>query len=540
VAGRERGRSLTGAAVAALQHRPVAALSTAIGGVSLVFALILDASTLTRLPEPFGDEAMLGSEVWSLFHGHGMRPVESLGIGVYDHTFDYWMPRLGLVPQMAAQLVAGTSFSAYRAGSLVTTFIAFGLLVAVFTRRYGFARASAAVAAIATTWIVFESSHYIRADDVTFLWASIVLALLISGPPGPQRTFVVGAMLGFAPDFSVPTTALVPAVGLLAVWTAPAKGRRLLLYLSGVVVGFAIYAASHFLPDPSTAERQWKVWGSVAYRPPILEALSKHSLHPLFAERTRYSQMATPFFSESRWLLAAAVAGAVAVLVVRLRRGAYPYRTVGPLLLLSQLIGLALLYANHAPLYLIGAMPFAAAALLELLDLIPARGAAATVSVAVLALFTAAGGRAIHRAVAISPPGAATDPQMSKLARSLLPAHGVAMGDFVYWWLFQSDRYRFNGAIWFRRWAYGRTFDQAFEASCPKLVLLDDFWLARYTSFGPGSLGKIFPNLAPTDPTEQFKLMRILLTEYAYPPKIAVAGGRAIEFWRRDVPCRRG
>jgi hypothetical protein len=137
--------------------------------LAVVFSVGLDVATLTRAPEPYGDEAWVGSAVWSFTHGHGLRPAIAVGSGIYDGTFDHWIPRVGILPQIVAQLVAGTSFTAYRAGSLVVSLFGLGVLALGLRRRYGTSVAALAAAAAATTWIYFAASHYIRWDDVTFL-----------------------------------------------------------------------------------------------------------------------------------------------------------------------------------------------------------------------------------------------------------------------------------------------------------------------------------------------------------------------------------
>jgi hypothetical protein len=503
----------------------------------LAYAAVLDAITLTKAPEPFGDEAWVGSAVWSFTHGHPLRPVIALGAGIYDKTFDYWMPRLGIVPQLVASLVGGTSLTSYRAASLAVTLIAFALLWRSLSRRYGTGPAAAAVAAVATTWVVFEASHYVRWDDVTFLWATLVLGIVLRGQPGVRAAAVLGAMLGFAPDFSVPMVALVPAALLLVAWERAGRRRRVSFFATGLVGGLLVYLALHVLPDPYEARRQWNLVYSGAYKIPILASLENHSLHPILSERDRYSALAVAPFRASRWVLYVAIAGSVGVLAARLRRGMYPIAAVGSLLLLSQLAGLALLYANHGAMYLIGAMPFAALALLELFALVPRRIPAAALAVVVLGALTLVGASTISNAASSDPRGAAANAQLSATAKSLVPKDGTAMGDYVYWWLFRDDRFRFNADIWFAEYHDHLSFQQAFARVCPNLVVLDDFWLARYSDFGPTSLGHRFPGLAPFDTREENKLMGVLFRDYRYPPRLEVAGGRAVELWSRKRAC---
>jgi hypothetical protein len=293
------------------------------------------------------------------------------------------------------------------------------------------------------------------------------------------------------------------------------------------------------LPDPHEAKRQWDLVYSGAYKIPLLASLEGHGLHPILSERERYTALATAPFRASRWVLYAAIAGAGSVLALRLRRGVYPAAAIGSLLILSQLAGLALLYANHGAMYFIGAMPFASAALLEAFSLVPRHAPASAAAVVLLAVLAILGGRAISHAATVDPRGAAADARLSTVASHMLRSRGVAVGDFVYWWLFRDDRFRFNADIWFDEYHNHASFEQAFARVCPDLVVLDEFWLARYSNFGPTSLGRRFPGLAPTDPNEETKLMRVLFRDYRYPPRLEVAGGRAVELWQRRRPCRR-
>ena len=117
--------------------------------------------------------------------------------------------------------------------------------------------------------------------------------------------------------------------------------------------------------------------------------------------------------------------------------------------------------------YLVGAMPFAALALLELFALIPRQALGAALAVVMLGALTLVGGLAIGRAAASDPRGAAADSHLSRVARQMLPKNGIAVGDYVYWWLFRDDRFRFNADIWFREYHEHLTFEPGVLACMP-------------------------------------------------------------------------
>lgn len=505
-------------------------VTTAIGLAAAAYAIALNAATLTRAPEPYGDEAWVGSAVWSLTHGHGLRPAIAAGSGIYDHSWDHWMPRIGIVPQIVADLVAGTSFTAYRAASLVVAIAALAVLWVGARRLWPAGVAALAAAATATTWIFVGASHYIRWDDVTLLCTCSVFALLAWGPPTRARTLGVGLAIGVSPDFSVPTFALLPAALLIIVSRSSAnRARAAVTCLGGAAVGVLAYVLMHFATGIGAAKRQYDLTYANAYRLPVLDALEHGSLTPIWRERQRYEAMAGPF-ADSRTLLLVGIACAV-IAIINAARMRDLRRSIGSLLLVSQLAGLALLYANRGPSYAIGAVPFAAVAVVEALSLVP-RMTVAAPAVALVAA-TVIGGRAVTAGVDGSLRGAATNADVSRIARSMVPRGQYAMGDYVYWWLFRNDQFRFNADLWADEYQHHVSLRRAFAAVCPAVVVYDDEWQNRYPANAPGSLGFRFPALAPTDPNEEPKLMRILLRNYRFPPRIVIAGGRTVTFWRR-------
>jgi hypothetical protein len=519
-----------------LRPRVVRIAVALVAWAALAFGLVFNIVTLTRAPEPYGDEAWAGSAVWSLTHGHGLQPAIAAGSGIYGGTFDHWIPRIGIAPQLVAELVVGTDFTAYRAASLVVSMIALAVLWIGMRRRYGHAVGSLAAAAVSTTWVFVAASHYIRWDGVTLLWTSTIFTLLVWGPPTWRRALAIGALIGVAPDFSVPTFALVPAAALLVLWVPGERRSRALAFAGGILGGLVVYALLHFVPDPHEARVQYRLIYGQAYRVPLFDALQRVSLTPILDEGDRYRAMGVSPLTATRLFLLTAVASAFAALgaVLLRRRGDYPWPAVGSLLLISQLAGLALLYANRAPVYVVGALPFAAAALVEGFSALPRLRRIAPV--AILAIITVIGGRTVIDGVRASEKGAATDARASRIARSFVRPGEVVVGDYVYWWLFRDARFRFNAVIWADEYQHHVSFEQAFHDTCPAVVLYDEFWQNRYPAGTPGSLGFIFPALAPTDPTEGPKLLRLLVREYRFPPRVIVAGGRTITLWRRKVP----
>ncbi len=504
---------------------------------AICFVVVANIASLTRAPEPYGDEAWVGSAVWSFTHGHGLRPAIAAGSGIYDGTFDHWLPRIGILPQLAAEIAFGTSFTAYRAASLVVSFLALFVLWLGLRRLYPATIAALSVAVAATTWIFVSASHYIRWDDVTLLWASTIFTLLAWGPPTLRRTVALGLLIGVSPDFSVPTFAVLPATAFFVLLPHDGRRARATGLGVGVVAGLALYAGMHFVPDVSAARRQYRLVYGTAYRLPLFAALQEHSLGPILHEADRYRRMAVGAFAFSRtFLFAGCVAAMIAILAAVRRRG-LPQLAVGSVLLLSQLAGLALLYANKGPAYAVGAVPFGAASLVEGLWALPrARFVAAAL---VLTAGAVLGGRAMLDGIHSSQRGAATDARVSRVARTLVGKDQVAIGDFVYWWLFRDQRFRFNAILWSDESRNHVTLAHAFRDACPDVVLYDDFWQARYPANAPGSLGYQFPALAPTDPNEEPKLLSILTHMYRFPPVIETAGTRTVTFWKRRAPtCR--
>jgi hypothetical protein len=495
-------------------------------------ALALDIATLTRAPEPYGDEAWDGSIIWSFAHGHGLTMSMARGTGIYDGTFDYWVPRIWVGPELVAELVAGTSFTAYRAVSLVIALAALLMLWLGLRRHHDWWIAVLACSAVATTWAFFAAGHYVRWDCLTLLWATSIFTLLVWGPPTGRRALTIGLLIGVAPDFNVPTVALLPVAIALILWEPAGRRRRAAFVASGLVAGVAIYAGMHFLPSPHEARRQYGLVYATQYRLPLMSAFRDHSLSPILDERDRYRMLGYPPWRETRWFLLLGVAASIPALATAFRRRRYPWRAVGAGLLLSQLAGLAVLYANRSPIYTVGAMAFAAAAVVDALTLIRRPWHRSLAVLAVLGVCTIAGGRAIVDGIRASPAGAATNSNVSRLARALVPKNGIAIGDYVYWWLFRDERFRFNAMIWFDRYERGSSFAAAFHKACPDLVIYDDLWKSRYSDFGPDSLGRRYPALAPTDPHEEQKLEYLLSSEYRLVRRLK-AGGRTLEFWRR-------
>ena len=107
------------------------------------------------------------------------------------------------------------------------------------------------------------------------------------------------------------------------------------------------------------------------------------------------------------------------------------------------------------------------------------------------------------------------------------------MGEWVYWWLYEDERFRFNSSIWLQRWLHpSEPFADSFHRVCPDDVLLDDLWLDRYRQLG---VGRWFASQAPTRYAEKAELLALVRREYR-PVAHERAQGRKLVFWERKEP----
>jgi hypothetical protein len=504
----------------------------------LTAALTLSIATLTTHPPLYGDEGLLGSAAWSTVSGHGFRGSIAVGGSVFDGTFDYWFPRLGTAPFLAAELLGPTDFAVYRGAAFVVAMGALLIFALTIARLYAWPVALAAAAALVVSWAFFGASHYARWDSLAFLVVVVLLAILVRGPPGPRTSIVLGLILGVALDVQLSVLAAVPGVALLLGWERQGRGRRLSLFAGGLSLGVALYLLMHTLPSPATSVEQYEVFYGDTYKPPLLAVLQELSLSPIGDELDRYERMTTETLKAMGAILGLAVLAGLALLVaaVRGRLGpGYPQQAVAAVLLLSHVCGIALIQANKTPMYLGYAMPYAlatlVAAILWLANRVGlTREARVAAVVAFLAMLTVGAGKAMLDEARSTPDELADDPRIAQKARTLAGPHGTVMGEWLYWWAFRDDRFRFNSLITMIENDENVSFEAAFRRLCPDVVMLDDVWLNR---FDPAVVRvQEFRTLEPTDAADLGRFRGVLREDYRLVEELSI-GTHAIELWQR-------
>jgi hypothetical protein len=134
-------------------------------------------------------------------------------------------------------------------------------------------------------------------------------------------------------------------------------------------------------------------------------------------------------------------------------------------------------------------------------------------------------------------PEASQDERAAQIAREVVPPGKTVVGEWVYWWLFEDERFRANSTIWLQAWQHPEeSFADSFHRICPDYVLFEDLWLARYAVIGTQDR---FPNMAPSDTAERGRLMAVLRDEYEVVRRVPV-DERTLTFWRRsEADCPR-
>jgi hypothetical protein len=222
-------------------------------------------------------------------------------------------------------------------------------------------------------------------------------------------------------------------------------------------------------------------------------------------------------------------------------RAFYPQAAVGAILLLSHVLGLALIQGNKSPMYVAFAVPYALASLIAATNWLAGRigivnRAPATAVVGVLAALSLLGAKAMIEDARSTPDELGDRPEVAREARAVAGPHGTVMGEWLYWWAFRDERFRVNSLIWLIESQDGVSFEAAFRRLCPDVVMLDDIWLSRYEAVEVGE--QQFPAWAPTDASEQERLMLVLNRYYAFSKQLKV-GAHRIDFWRlRSSDCR--
>ncbi len=152
--------------------------------------------------------------------------------------------------------------------------------------------------------------------------------------------------------------------------------------------------------------------------------------------------------------------------------------------------------------------------------------------VVLLALALGASATTVADAYRTDEEPAATE-ELERAVRPFVRPGETVMGEWVYWWAFRDDRFKFNTQIWLSKYVHGESFERTFDRLCPDVVMLDELWLVRYLYIEGG---KIFPTQAPTDPAERAQLRDLLHRDYGLRGEVEV-DGRVIEFWERRRDC---
>ena len=481
-----------------LRRRPDLVLACAL----LLGVVGFHAATLTSAPPVFGDEAWVGSKLWSLVHGDGFRSPMAADYEIYDVGTDYWTARIGSLPQVIGALIGPETFGFQRLVSLLTSLVALAVFWIGLRRVHGATAATFGAAALAATWGFFTASHWIRFDPMGLLVAAAVLAILLSGPPGNRACLGIGLMLGLASDWAYPVMAVVPGVALLAAWEPGERRRRLGALAAGIGIGLVVFYGLHVLPDPDAAREQYDTHYKPSYGDgsPLVNVFRDGSLQPLLDESDRYELLLPSPFRPSIITLLLGLVGALAALLVTRGVGGralrlagfgaiaagvaallihhlgdfyihnpgfldairfaifalmaagvgalgwllwrdrpdYPLRAVAAILLLSQLIGLGLIQDFELGTSTDWGLVYAVAALIAAAELLAPQRGRLAVA-AVMTAVTIGGASYMIESESEAVPSAALSEEVSEIAREVVPPDKTVIGEHVYWWLFGTS-----------------------------------------------------------------------------------------------------
>ncbi len=562
----------------------------------LLVVVVFDAGTLLRAPPVYSDEPWIASEISSFVHGTGLRPPMFAGSGLYDHAQDIWNPYLGTALFMLVAVFAKASLLAYRLAAFLIGIAALGVFGAAL-RRFGWAITAAGTAALAASWGFFTASHYVRWDSLAFLILAVVLALLWRGQPGRRTALGLGLVLGAGFDVQLSVLAVLPGVVVLVGWERRDRWMRLLLLGASLGALLLAYVGVHYLSEPGEASRQYHLLLAPTYDVPLLTAVTHGDLGPLLShEVTRYHEMAISVTAElygpygSLLTLGLGLLAALAMLPALTTR--YPRRVVPAVLLLSYIVGVALIQGNSTTMYGWYALPLAIAAVVALTadrvtltSLAPAKAmglvlaailcatgvVAIVVSVlpahveeyglryvwyalpiilvailsaiawirapaggalgvgALLALAVAGLGYAISDVAKTPQP--VRDPRLVASFHRLVSPSDVVLAEPIFWWLDPNPGFRANSVIWLDREVHHWSPAEAIHHICPNVIVLDDIWRSRYDA------KTAFPTLAPSDPREGPALAMQLAREYRVTGVADVPGDRVVFWHRRRSSC---
>ena len=563
----------------------------AIGAALLAAVLVFGLPSLTSTPALNGNESWYSASIWSVLHGHGYEPHLLSGSGLYDGIPDYWASRLAVIPNLLGELVLPRTLGFGRIVVFLLGLVALWLFWLGMRRVVGTQLGILATAAFAATWGYFSVSHSFEWDMHVLLTMCGLLALLAQGPPSIRIAAIAGVILGLGLDYANSIPAAIPGVALLCAWEPARRWERLGALAAGVAAGVFAYVLLHFAPSFNFAEASDQF--DLLFRPigygtvPAVDALKELSLGPLLDERDRYTgalygvwqpilitlalggfaaaiTMLRTLVTESRWLPIVGFAGlaviaaapilggtphtelrdlmmpligagtvlAVIVAVDTLRtERPYPTEAVPAILLIGLLLGWTLMVGFKTVAYALYGVPFAVGAFAAVLPLLSPPPLRTVVPVAGLVAATIASSLHVASEIRNAPPEAALDGEASEVAREVVPEGKTVMGELIYWWLYEDERFRTNISIWLQEWDHpDEPFSTTFHRLCPDYVLLDDVWLNRYNQ-AEGE-GRLFPNVAPTDPAERDRLESLLRDEYVVVEEIEV-DERTLTFWRR-------
>lgn len=513
-------------------------LAIVIAGVVLLLCVTLNVVTLRSEPPLHSDEAWLASSIWSLLDGGTMGPTVIRGVGVVDDGPNMWQPKAGSFHLILAGLADSDSLITYRIAALLVGLAALAVFIATLRRETGTAVALAATAGLAISYGFWTASHYVRWDSLAILMTTALMAHLMRGPPTLRAAIVAGLLLGLASDVQFSVLAGFPAALMLVGWERDGRWRRMGAMSGAAGLVIAAVTALRTLPDRDLSRLQYDALYGDSYTIPLSKALSELSLGPLLDEWDRYRlwfsapfepPFITPVGVGLMFLAAAAMAG-IALGVWSVRARTYPRAAVPVFLLVSHLLGIALIAGNRATLmpawfalpYAFATMALVAVAVSRRLSpLVPTLVFSAfAVGLAVLAIRDA-------RQTPDQPP---LDKGLERQLRAATQGAGTVMGEHTYWFAFRDDRLRSNSNIYLQQTVQGGTFEEAFAAVCPDALIYDDTWRSRF----PPARQTAFPTLAPSDPADQQRLEAILAARYRRVLSTVVDGTR-VAVWRRTT-----
>jgi len=495
------------------------------------------------------------------------------------------------LPHVAAEALFGTSLALHRGLVLAAALAALAAFGLAIRRLFGSGTALLACAALAFSFGFYSASHWVRWDGIAMLFSALILLALVAGPARLLLAAGVGALIGIAPDFALGVAGALPGALVLCAWERERRWERVGALLGGVAAGGLAFALLHFTGGWSDAQQQYEI----VFRPiygevPLFEAIGDLSLAPLLDESDRYSNMApepflgsfaviaagalaavlsllsalgvgrrplawvgvaalcllglallaTPFPHEPlrhlTGLLIATAFGLMLALGVRalLRPSPYPTEAVPAVMLASMLVGFGLLLGWKGPTYVVFCFPFAFGAIASALHILAPPRLGEMVPAVGLAVIALAGAVFLAEQIrAVPDREPALDSELAAEANRIVPEGSTVVGEWIYWWLWRDERFRFNSSIWLQQWQHpSEGFAGAFHRVCPDYVLMDDLWLARY---GQLATGRRFASQAPTRRGEKRELLRLLRREYR-PVSTRSAADRTLVFWERRAP----